>query len=61
MLRKKQLRGLVTLLIIGVVLWQIWDRVRINVWLNLPWWGALLLLLVLIVVIERVVNYVLRD
>jgi hypothetical protein len=61
MQRKKQLRGAVTLLIIGFVLWQFWQKVNFNFWVQIPWWGVLLLLVIIIVVIERLVERVMGD
>lgn len=61
MRRKKQLRGVVALLIIAFVLWQFWQKVDFHFWVQIPWWGVILLLVFIIVVIERLVERVMGD
>ncbi len=61
MIRKRQLRGVVTLLVIGFVLWQFWQKVHFNFWVQIPWWGVLLLLVFIIVVLERLIERVMGD
>ncbi len=60
-MRKKQLRGAVTLGIIAFVLWQFWQKVHFNFWVQIPWWGVLLLIILIVVVIERLVERVMGD
>ena len=36
-----------------VVLWLIWSRLRIVIFVNLPWWGLLLGALVLFLVLQH--------
>ncbi len=34
--------SLLTLVALALVLWLIWSRLHIVVWVTLPWWGLLL-------------------
>jgi uncharacterized membrane protein (DUF4010 family) len=61
MRRKKQLRGAVTFLIIAFVLWQFWQKVHFNFWVQIPWWGVLLFIVLIVVILERLVERVMGD
>ncbi len=53
---KRRLSTFITTLIIVFILWQIWQKLHIVVWINIPWWGALLLIVALFVVIDLVMD-----
>ncbi|WP_238613564.1 hypothetical protein [Candidatus Oscillochloris fontis] len=51
--------ALLTLAALGFVLWLIWSRLRIVVWVSMPWWGLLLVGLILFVSIDFLIHRVL--
>ncbi|MCS6886584.1 hypothetical protein [Chloroflexus sp.] len=48
----RQLRSLISTLIIVFVFWLIWSRLHIVIWVQMPWWGLLLLAIALYLVID---------
>ena len=51
-MKRSASRNLLSLLIILFVLWQVWQRVHIVFWVNVPWWGLALLVIGVIVLLD---------
>ncbi|MDQ3249388.1 MAG: hypothetical protein M3Q45_09290 [Chloroflexota bacterium] len=49
---RQRLRKLATALAVLITLWLLWDRLRIVVWVQMPWWGLLILALVIFLAID---------
>lgn len=56
----KQIRqkaaALVTTVIFGFILWKLLERTFVLIWVNTPWWGALIMLVVLFLLIDFMVG-----
>ncbi len=52
--------GIVTALVLIIVLWMIWSRLHIVIWVAVPWWGLLIMAVVLFLLVDYVVSQVLR-
>lgn len=53
---KRRLSTFITTLIIAFILWQIWQKLHIVVFINVPWWGAILLVIALFIVLDLIVD-----
>jgi hypothetical protein len=49
-------RSLIALLALGLVLWLIWSRLHIVIWVPLPWWGLLLAGLLLFLALDYLIT-----
>ncbi len=56
----KQIRqkaaALVTTVIFGFLLYKLLERTFVLIWVNTPWWGALIMLVVLFLLIDYMVG-----
>ncbi|MDX2008352.1 MAG: hypothetical protein SFU83_24160 [Meiothermus sp.] len=56
----KQIRqkaaALVTTVIFGFLLYKLLERTFVLIWVNTPWWGALIMLVVLFLLIDYMVS-----
>ena len=59
--RRRSARTLLTGLIVLFVLWQIWQKVHIVLWIHIPWWGLILAALVVIVILDLLLDQFLKD
>lgn len=57
---RRRLRSFASVAAILIVLWLIWSRLHIVLWVQIPWWGLLIVGVVLFLVIEYVIERVLR-
>lgn len=57
---RNHLASFVTALIFIVILWQIWERTRIVILVQVPWWGLVIALVVVFLVIDYVVSRLFR-
>ncbi len=48
----RQVRSLISVLVIGFGFWLIWSRLHIVIWVAIPWWGLLLLAVGIYLVID---------
>ena len=55
-----RLASLLAATVAVMVLWFILSRLRIVVWVNLPWWGLLLLILVPVVVLFLAIDHLIN-
>jgi hypothetical protein len=51
----------ITIVIFGLLVKVIWDKVSLVIWSNVPWWMLILLLVVAYFVIEAVVKRLLAE
>ena len=49
-------RSLLSVGILGLVLWMIWSRLRIVIWVPLPWWGLLIMGLLLFLALDFLIS-----
>jgi hypothetical protein len=52
--------ALAALLAILLVLWFVWSRLHIVIWIPLPWWGALIGVVLLFLVIQHLIATLLK-
>ncbi|ACL23942.1 hypothetical protein [Chloroflexus aggregans] len=57
----RQLRSLIRMLIVVFVLWLIWSRLHIVIWVPMPWWGLVLLVVGSYLVIEYAIDRLLGQ
>lgn len=57
---RRRVQAFVTTLVFGAILWFIWQRTFIVLYVNIPWWVAVVLLIVLFLVVEHLVSRVFR-
>jgi hypothetical protein len=55
-----RLASLLAATVAVMALWFILSRLRIVVWVNLPWWGLLLLILVPVVVLFLAIDHLIN-
>ena len=55
-----RLSSLLAAIVAVMVLWFILSRLRIVVWVNLPWWGLVLLILVPVVVLFLAIDHLIN-
>ena len=53
--------SLLTLVALAVVFWLIWSRLRIVIWVAMPWWGLLLGALLLFLALDYLLHRLLRG
>lgn len=61
MKKRSRIRGIATLLIILFVLWQVWQKVHIVIWIPMPWWVLLLFIVAVIVVLDLALESLIED
>ncbi len=49
-------RSLLSVGILALVLWMIWSRLHIVIWVPLPWWGLLLMGLLLFLALDFLIS-----
>lgn len=49
-------RSLLSVGILGLVLWMIWSRLRIVIWVPMPWWGLLIMGLLLFLALDFLIS-----
>lgn len=49
-------RTLIAVAALGIVLWLIWSRLHIVIWVPLPWWGLLLAGLLLFLALDYLLS-----
>jgi hypothetical protein len=49
-------RSLIALVALGLVLWLIWSRLHIVIWVPLPWWGLLIAGLLLFLALDYLIT-----
>jgi hypothetical protein len=49
---RQRLAGVATALALAVTLWLIFDRLRIVLFVNVPWWGFLLMAVLLFLAVD---------
>lgn len=52
---------MITIVIFGLLVKVIWDKVSLVIWSNVPWWMLIVLLVVAYFVIEAVVKRLLAE
>ncbi len=57
---RSRLSSLLAAIVAVMVVWFILSRLRIVVWVNLPWWGLLLLILVPVVVLFLAIDHLIN-
>lgn len=45
-------RTVIAVAALGIVLWLIWSRLQIVIWVPLPWWGLLIMGLLLFLALD---------
>jgi hypothetical protein len=55
-----RLSSLLAAIIAVMAVWFILSRLRIVIWVNLPWWGLLLLILVPVVVLFLAIDHLIN-
>jgi uncharacterized membrane protein len=55
---RQKLAALVTTVIFGFILYKVLERTFVIIWVNTPWWGALLMLVVLFLLIDYLIGRV---
>lgn len=53
-------RRIITALALLITLWLIWSRLRIVVWVAMPWWGLLLMAVVIFLAVDYILAQVFR-
>lgn len=48
-------RSLIALAALGLVLWLIWTRLHIVLWVPLPWWGLLIMGLLIFLALDYLI------
>jgi hypothetical protein len=48
-------RTLIAVVALGIVLWLIWSRLQIVIWVPLPWWGLLIGALLLFLALDYLI------
>ena len=49
-------RSLLSVGILALVLWMIWSRLRIVIWVPMPWWGLLIMGLLLFLALDFLIS-----
>lgn len=53
---RQKLAAIVTTVVFGFILWKLLERTFVLIWVNTPWWGALLMLGVLFLLIDYAIS-----
>ena len=53
---RQKLAAIVTTVVFGFILWKLLERTFVLIWVNTPWWGALLMLVVLFLLIDYLIS-----
>ncbi len=48
-------RTLIAVVALGLVLWLIWSRLQIVIWVPMPWWGLLIAGLLLFLALDYLI------
>lgn len=59
MRRKQRFRGVLLLAVTAFILWLVWQRVHFVMWVQMPWWGALIGLVVIVLLVDHLLDRVL--
>jgi hypothetical protein len=57
---RRRLRSFASVAAILIVLWLIWSRLHIVLWVQIPWWGLLIVGVVLFLAVEYVIERITR-
>lgn len=52
----QRIASVVTTLVFLLILWAIFDRIRIVIWVQTPWWAFLLMIGLLYLIVDYVVH-----
>ena len=52
--------ALAALVAILLIMWFVWSRLRIVIWIPVPWWAALIGIVLLFVVLQHVIATLLK-
>jgi hypothetical protein len=52
-------RSLIAFAVLALVLWLIWSRLHIVIWVPLPWWGLLLMGVLLFLALDYLIARIL--
>lgn len=55
---RQKLAAIVTTVVFGFLLFKLLERTFVIIWVNTPWWGALLMLVVLFLLIDYLIGRV---
>lgn len=53
---RQKLAAIVSTLVFGFLLFKLLERTFVLIWVNTPWWGALLMLVVLFLLIDYLIG-----
>ncbi len=53
---RQKLATIVTTVVFGFLLFKLLERTFVLIWVNTPWWGALLMLIVLFLLIDHLIG-----
>jgi len=53
---RQKLAAIVTTVVFGLILWKLLQRTFVLIWVNTPWWGALIMLIVLFLLIDYTIS-----
>jgi uncharacterized membrane protein len=53
---RQKLATIVTTVVFGFLLFKLLERTFVLIWVNTPWWGALLMLIVLFLLIDYLIS-----
>ncbi|MCS7067957.1 MAG: hypothetical protein N2Z75_03260 [Meiothermus sp.] len=53
---RRKLAAIVTTVVFGFILFKLLERTFVLIWVNTPWWGALLMLVVLFLLIDYLIS-----
>ena len=53
---RQKLAAIVTTVVFGFLLFKLLERTFVLIWVNTPWWGALVMLVVLFLIIDYTIS-----
>ncbi|MBN2005126.1 MAG: hypothetical protein JXA21_17335 [Anaerolineae bacterium] len=53
---RKYTGSVLTAVALVIVLWLIWSKLRIVVWVNMPWWGFLIMGVLLFLAVDYILD-----
>lgn len=53
---RQKLAAILTTVVFGFILWKLLERTFVLIWVNTPWWGALIMLIVLFLLIDYTIS-----
>lgn len=57
--RNRRIREIILGIVLLFILWQIWSKVHLYIFIPMPWWGIPLIVIVLMVILDLVLDRVL--